>query len=190
MREAFGISAFFTILILSMAWFITSHQYILVGALRTAPAALYPNGALTPGDVATNSIADLTRTSSCGTYSQCHRQTSEALKAQIRREYPTCPKQQEIDHLVPLALGGADDAKNLWCQPLNNQWKGQNWGYKTKDRLETYLVDQVKAGKMKPNEAQQCIMVDWVVCYRQNLSSTPSYEGVDSETDTDDEVVE
>jgi hypothetical protein len=67
----------------------------------------------------------------------------------------------ELDHLVPLELGGADGMGNIWpqCGPdavtLNQRY------FKHKDRVENYLADQVKAGRMPLAEAQRGIARDW-----------------------------
>ena len=43
-------------------------------------------------------------------------------------------------------------------------WNGQNWGYHEKDKLESFLAIQVKAGNITPKDAQSCILKDWVAC--------------------------
>lgn len=151
------------------------------------PAYLYPTSHLTPGVVATDSFADLTAVIGGQTYSMAHRNTSDALKKEVRAEYPQCPAQQEIDHFVPLALGGADVLGNLWCQPAINQWNGKDYGYHTKDKLESYLIIMVKAGTLAPNVAQTCILSDWVACYQKYLGAQKFgalYYGEDSDDDT------
>lgn len=149
---------------------------ILSAPRHVGPAALYPDPTLTPGLVATQDFNELTQTSGCGTYSQCHRNTTAAQKTQVRAEYPNCPKEQEIDHVVPLAIGGADDVKNLWCQSLDAEWNGQNWGYKVKDTLEAYLAFHLKNGDITPKAAQECILSDWIACYRKYISMVaPAY---------------
>ncbi len=149
------------------------------------PSQLYPNPTLSPGLIATDNLNDLTSHSACGTYSECHRNTTDAQKRTVRAEYPTCPPEQEIDHILPLSIGGADDVKNLWCQPLNNMWNGQNWGYKTKDAIESYLASQVKNGKIAPKIAQECILNDWIACYQQYLGKQPTFGGVNNQVDPD-----
>lgn len=156
-------------------------------AHRVASANIYPNPSLSPGLIATSNLSDLTTTQSCGTYSQCHRNTTEEQKKQVHTEYPTCPTgagQSEIDHIIPLALGGADDVKNLWCQPDINPWNGENYGYHTKDKLESFLVIQVKAGAMTPKNAQACIINDWVKCYQQYIAN--KYGSIVSPHDPDE----
>lgn len=77
----------------------------------------------------------------------------------------------ELDHLVPLELGGADSMDNIWpqCGPdsvtLNERY------FKQKDQVEFYLADEVKAGKMDQAEAQRKIAAD----YTQFLDAAKQY---------------
>lgn len=145
------------------------------------PANLYPDPSLTPGLLATFDFNELTAITNGLTYSKNHRQTSSALKAQIHSEYPDCPAPNEIDHYIPLALGGADDAKNLWCESDLLTWNGVNYGFHVKDSLENYLVIQMKAGNISPIDAQNCIQYDWIACYQQykaQISATPKYGSI------------
>ena len=52
-------------------------------------------------------------------YARSVRHTSGKLKAFIYREYGVNRRggHYEIDHLIPLGLGGADVAANLWPEP-------------------------------------------------------------------------
>ncbi len=67
----------------------------------------------------------------------------------------------ELDHLVPLELGGADTLDNIWpqCGPdgvsLNNRY------FKQKDLVENYLTAQVKSGAMDMETARHRIAADW-----------------------------
>lgn len=150
---------------------------------HVGPKDAYPDSTLSPGVIATSDIHTLTNyDSSCGTYSECHRNTSASLKKQIVAEYPGCNPPREIDHIVPLALGGADVAGNLWCQSGTGQWN-----FHLKDRLESYLVLQMKSGNISPSDAQQCILQDWVACFNRYMK--PSFGAVDNYVaDLDDEI--
>jgi hypothetical protein len=67
----------------------------------------------------------------------------------------------ELDHLVPLELGGADTLDNIWpqCGPagvrLNQRY------FRLKDMVENYLAAQVKAGRMDLEAARHGIAQDW-----------------------------
>lgn len=71
----------------------------------------------------------------------------------------------EVDHFYPLCAGGSNDIENLWYQPAVNEWKGRDFGYHAKDKLETPVCQQIKAGKLDPKEAYQRITTDWVKFY-------------------------
>src|SRR5271166_6246395 len=45
----------------------------------------------------------------------------------------------EIDHLIPLCLGGSDDPSNLWPQPRRSI--EPTWNAEAKDRLERLMCD-------------------------------------------------
>lgn len=67
----------------------------------------------------------------------------------------------ELDHLVPLELGGADGLGNIWpqCGPdavtLNERY------FKKKDHVENYLAEAVKSGRIPLETAQKGIAADW-----------------------------
>lgn len=91
------------------------------------------------------------------------RKTTEAEKRAVCREYHaapgTCPgmKWGEVDHLIPLELGGEDAVANLWWQPAQQ--------YLVKDHgVEDKLPHLVCSGKMTLPEAQECLRSDWVAC--------------------------
>jgi hypothetical protein len=66
----------------------------------------------------------------------------------------------ELDHIVPLALGGSPRRlSNLWLQP----WDGPQ-GAHMKDILEVRLQQLVCGGQMSLLEAQFCIAEDWEAC--------------------------
>ena len=67
----------------------------------------------------------------------------------------------ELDHIVPLTLGGAPrTAVNLQLQ----LWPEA----KVKDRLEVRLNKKVCARKMTLTDARYCIFLDWKQCAKSN----------------------
>ena len=69
----------------------------------------------------------------------------------------------EIDHLVPLCLGGADDDSNLWPQPrrtIEPQWNAER-----KDALERELCRLVCDKLLELGDAQEAIIKDWIAAY-------------------------
>lgn len=73
----------------------------------------------------------------------------------------------EVDHLYPLCAGGSNDLANLWYQPADNEWNGENFGYHKKDVLEAYICEQIKTGRLDPEVAYQKITTDWVAYYQE-----------------------
>ncbi len=63
----------------------------------------------------------------------------------VHKDRATC----ELDHLVPLELGGADTLDNLWpeCGPFGAE--GLKVYFKEKDLVEDYLTASVKNGSMR-----------------------------------------
>lgn len=70
----------------------------------------------------------------------------------------------ELDHLVPLELGGASDVRNLW--PEQNIGKPSEFdpgaaGSNAKDGVEDRLHQVVCGGQVSLSAAQQAIVGDW-----------------------------
>lgn len=125
---------------------------VLYNAKRVGPDYLYPPSY----KIATTSYTELTKDFNGQTYSKAHRKLRTSDKCE-----------GEKDHTVPLSLGGADDPKNLWCQPEVNKWNDVNYGFREKDRLEFYLYQQMKSKNVTVKEAQKKITEDWVREYRK-----------------------
>lgn len=122
-----------------------------------------PNPNLTPGVVRTTDSKEICAASfRTGPY----RKTTTAMKKEVCAEYQikNCPHAgtMEIDHLIPLELGGLDDIKNLWPQLAKPAP-----GFHQKDKLENYLHKQVCAGNMTLADAQTSIRSDWYTAYKK-----------------------
>jgi hypothetical protein len=76
-------------------------------------------------------------------------------------DYETSKADYELDHVIPLALGGHPrHLNNLMLQP----WEGTD-GAKRKDRLEVKLQCLDCAGDIPLAVAQDAIWTDWKVAY-------------------------
>jgi hypothetical protein len=64
-------------------------------------------------------------------------------------KYKSCG---EVDHFIPLSLGGTNGPKNLWCQP-SPDWKH-------KDVIEAEAWREMCAGKLTP-EGARAMVKDW-----------------------------
>jgi hypothetical protein len=122
-----------------------------------------PNPKFTPGYMRDVSVREL-----CTTSTSLVRNVPDSLKKKVFANYgmsdndrSVCKEGYEIDHLVSLELGGANDIKNLWPQ----SYCGSPYNAKIKDKLENELHRQVCLGKMSLESAQLCISKDWEMCY-------------------------
>ena len=73
--------------------------------------------------------------------------------------YAVSPNEQniaygEVDHFIPLCAGGSNDPANLWYQPAHNEWKGANFGFREKDKLESDVCRKIKNGSMTPDDVK------------------------------------
>ncbi len=139
--------------------------------LLLAPFAVYgqarPDPKLTPGVVRTS---DATEICAKKFRTKPFRKTTQAMKKHVCDEYhiKPCPKvgKMEIDHLLPLELGGLDDERNLWVQLAPEfHWK---------DALENKLKHLVCIDKtLDLATAQQEIMTDWPSAYKKYVGLLP-----------------
>jgi len=80
-----------------------------------------------------------------------------------------CPR-TELDHLVPLELGGSNDATNLWPEypPTPNP----------KDKVEDMLNAAVCDGRITLAAAQDAIAADWLTAEKKlGIGSSASRSG-------------
>jgi hypothetical protein len=128
---------------------------------------LLPDPRYTPGAIRSTNTKEV-----CSTRASKYRHTTLSMKRHVCAEYGVldCPDENkmEIDHLIPLELGGADEIPNLWVEPA---WPRP--GFHEKDRLENFLRRQVCSGKIRLADAQKAIRVDWWTAY-QSMRKTRS----------------
>ena len=90
---------------------------------------------------------------------------TNAMKHRLMRLYRVSGSihDYELDHLIPLELGGCPDCEaNLWPEP-RNVFPGAS----EKDEVESYLHAQVCSGAMPLAEAQRAIAADWYAVYER-----------------------
>lgn len=126
-------------------------------------SSIYPNKSLTPGDVFTNA----TTSQICKTgYTATVRNVSVSTKKQVYQEYgisyPKTSGSYEVDHFIPLELGGSNSIKNLWPEPAS-----PTPGFHQKDIVENYLHYEVCSNQMSLTDAQNEIKTDWYSIYKQ-----------------------
>jgi hypothetical protein len=100
------------------------------------------------------------------------RDVPQSEKFQVEREYGMPASYYgrglEIDHIVPLELGGSNEVANLFPEPGSGAAT-----YHVKDRLENQLHDLVCSGAMTLRDAQQQIAQNWQASYRRAFGSAP-----------------
>lgn len=100
------------------------------------------------------------------------RNVPDSEKHAVEAEYGLTPRSYgstlEIDHIVPLDLGGSNAIANLFPERAVAVA-----GYHVKDRLEDRLPQLVCDGRMGLREAQQRIAGDWEHLYRTVFGSAP-----------------
>lgn len=121
----------------------------------------YPDPACTPGSVF---VGVATSTICKSGYTKTVRSVSTKLRQQIYRAYdvayPPPRGSYELDHFVPLALGGDNSAANLFPEAANPKP-----GFREKDVVEVYLYERVCAGAVGLAAAQKLIAEDWLAVY-------------------------
>ncbi|MGA8660394.1 MAG: HNH endonuclease signature motif containing protein [Chthoniobacterales bacterium] len=83
--------------------------------LAQQPTPILPDPKLTPGDVFDVTIQDICIPG----YSKKVRAVPRAFRIQAYRKYGITspnPGDYQLDHLIPLSLGGSNSIRNLWPQ--------------------------------------------------------------------------
>ncbi len=111
-----------------------------------------PNPKLTPGDLCTSSDPNFIEYRYPEQIAYCQRNVSSSEKLMVGKSYGIDPADfpnYEFDHYIPLAIGGSDDLKNLWPQPLSEAQQ--------KDALELALFKKMSAGTITQFDAVAAI---------------------------------
>ena len=153
----------------------------LVAILATASVGAFevlPDKNLTGGSVRTGD-----RAAACGHAKESRGPVRAARRDEILRRYglpPGTHPDYEIDHLIPLCLGGSDARSNLWPQSRRSMEK--TWNAEAKDRLERLMCNMVCDGQVNIATAQQAFATNWIAAYqtyyegrkRQRRKAAPS----------------
>jgi hypothetical protein len=142
---------------------------------RTPEAEIAPNAQWTPGFVRASS-----RDAVC---SAPDREApspvvSAAVAQEVFRRYGIRnprPRTYEVDYLIPPALGGTGDPRNLWPQP----YSAGVWNARVKDALEDRLRTLVCEGNLDLATAQGDLARDWIAAYKKYFrTGTPLLDHV------------
>jgi hypothetical protein len=129
----------------------------------------HPRGGPRPGEGGgSGGQGGAARNATCG-YSKARRGSmGHARRDEILTEYglpPGTHPDYEIDHLIPLCLGGSDDPSNLWPEPRRST--EPKWNAEAKDRLERFVCDMVCGGQLDIAAAQEAFAKDWIAAYHK-----------------------
>jgi hypothetical protein len=136
--------------------------------LAQQPTPIVPDPNLTPGDT-----FDVTVPNICVPgYAKKVRNVPAEMKREVYAEYGVTshgPGDYEVDHLIPLELGGSNSIKNLWPE----SHRTSPWNAQVKDRLEAKLHELVCSGQLDLKTAQQAIASNWIEAYKKYVSPNP-----------------
>jgi hypothetical protein len=142
------------------AWCRVFTAAVILGAPAFAAAQL-PSGFHTPGATVKADAAKV-----CGAdFAASAKPVSSWQRNEALTRYGRRPEDfaGELDHLVPVSLGGSNDPDNLWAMPANGEY-----GPDAKHTLEATLREMVCAEKkLTLRQAQDAMKKDWVKAYNQ-----------------------
>lgn len=119
--------------------------------------SILPNLNLAPGEVLTNNLTIICVSGYSATIRDVPQRLREEVFARDNVPYPQPAGTTELDHIIPLCLGGDNSEDNLFVEFAPE--------YKQKDKLENYLCDHVCSGEIDINYAQNRIARDWYSYY-------------------------
>src|SRR5271157_2599637 len=135
---------------------------------KAGPVYLYPNPSLTPGAELTTDASAICTPG----YASSVRNVSTATKKQVYAEYgvsyPQALGAYEVDHFIPLGIGGSNDLKNLWLEPAT-----PTPCFHQKDQFENFEHRQVCNGTISVAEAQSRMVSDWYLYWEGEVEGAP-----------------
>ena len=134
---------------------------------RLLPILVLPDPVVTPGEALNLSLPETKKIASGPGH-------LSNLSAEVKRAVfggyglSVDERNYEIDHLIPLSLGGVNSTKNLWPHSR----KGSFWTVEKKVALEKRLYRLVRSGRLPLLTARQEIASNWAKAYRKYIDKT------------------
>jgi hypothetical protein len=119
----------------------------------------------TPGATAIDDLEILCHQPTTGRRCNFSKATRETIFRAYGLPYPEPKGAYEVDHLIPLELGGANSLANVWPEAAEPKP-----GFHQKDWLENELHRRVCSGEMDLAAARKLIAHNWVTAYQCYLS--------------------
>lgn len=124
-----------------------------------------PDRRCSPGARFKNATKNMICTSG---YTAVVRNVPESVKDKVFAEYGVkhhSGKTFEVDHIVPLELGGSNSILNLFPEPAP--------GFRKKDRLENRAHNLVCDGKLALRSTQKAMARNWRTLYPKVFAGSP-----------------
>jgi len=122
---------------------------------EAGPAYVYPNPTLTPGAVLTTDASTICVPGYAASVRDVSTATKKKVYAEYGVSYPQPTGAYEVDHFIPLEIGGSNDITNLWLEPAT-----PTPGFHEKDQFENFEHGQVCHGEISAAEAQRRMVSD------------------------------
>lgn len=138
--------------------------FLFFTTLAYAQSPIMPDVQTTPGNIDYNANKEKICTPG---YSASVRHVTDKTKQEVFKLYRIDPNSDkfEVDHLIPLELGGNNEILNLWPQSYTNP----EWNAHDKDKLENRLHKLVCYGVVNLTEVQILIAKDWIYAYKKYI---------------------
>ena len=133
----------------------TAHVLVPAPCAWIVQEGYLPDPKCSPGDVLTTDTSIICVTG----YTKTVRNVTEKKKNEVYAAYGVASRttgEYEMDHIIPLELGGSNDVKNLYPEPAEPRP-----GFHEKDKVENWLHDQVCEHGMNISRAQEMIARNW-----------------------------
>ena len=135
-----------------------------------ARRSVLPDRACTPGAIYTDAALPIVCARGYAARAlDVNKETRKVVYAAYRVRRPNSGRPYQIDHVVPLELGGSNDAANLFPEAASNPPSR----YQAKNTLERRLYELVCSGKRSLRPTQRAIARDWLTLYRQIFGRYP-----------------
>ncbi len=136
---------------------------------EAGPAYVYPDPSLTPGAVLTTDASTICTPGYASGVRDVSTATKEQVYAEYGESYPQASGAYEVDHFIPLEIGGSNDLTNLWLEPAT-----PTPGFHQKDQFENFEHGQVCNGTISVAEAQSRMVSDWYFYWQEEFEGTAS----------------
>ena len=131
---------------------------------KAGPTYLYPNSTLTPGAVLTTDASAICAPGYASSVRDVPTATKEQVYAEYSVSYPQPLGAYEVDHFIPLEIGGSNDITNLWLEAAT-----PTPGFHQKDQFGNFEHRQLCEGTISAAAAQSRMASDWYLYWEEEV---------------------